>query len=652
MRFSISILFAVLISAFTPVNAQDKVTERLIAQLGEMKEDTNKVLLQCKLANNFYLYYKGSHDSSDIRKGERYATGALTLSSKLNYKFGTANAWLELGNLKYEQGDKVKAFECFQSSLKVAEEITADEVAAKASNKIGYIHCYIMNNPENSKEYFFKTLEFYKRLGNKRSIAKSLVNIGDVYALLGDKSKGIEYQMEAYKISSEEKDSAVIEVIMGNLGDCYTELKQYDKAVKFITLARKIQMIRKEIGGVKYNDERLGVIYLEMKDYKNAELYLLSAYEFAVNNNFTELTLKTTKPLFQLYSQLNNKTKSDFFQLKYLSLKDSVNNLEKLASIGEIENNRALERLEAEKQKENAVNDMKRAAEKRMQNLVTGFVVFSFIMVLIFSIIIFRRFKFSKKQNEIIEEKQKEILDSIHYAKRIQSALLAHRDYIDSHLKDNFILFKPKDIVSGDFYWAAHRDNKFYLASCDSTGHGVPGAFMSLLNIGFLGEAIKEKNILEPNKILNHVRERLIDGISKEGQKDGFDGILICVDKQSNKLTYAAANNAPVVVRNGELLELECDRMPVGQGGSNEPFRLFTFETKPSDIFYLYTDGYPDQFGGPKGKKFMYKRFNDLLLEISSKPLNEQHDRLTAEFGSWKGDLEQIDDVCVIAVKF
>jgi serine phosphatase RsbU (regulator of sigma subunit) len=659
MRFSLSILFVTLFFALTPVRAQDKVTERLIAQLGEMKEDTNKVLLLCKLADNFYLYYKASHDSTDINAGQRYATGALTLSSKLNYKFGSANAWLELGNLKYELGDKVKAFECFQSSLKIAEEIAADEVAAKASNKIGYIHCYIMNNPENSKEYFFKALEFYKRLGNKRSIAKSLVNIGDVYALLGDKNKGIEYQMEAYKISSEEKDSAVIEVIMGNLGDCYTELRQYDKAVKFITLARKIQMLRKDVAGVKYNDERLGVIYLEMKDYKNAELYLMSAYEFAENNNFTELILKTTKPLFQLYSKLDNKQRSEFFQLKYLSLKDSVSNLEKLASIAELENNRALERLEAEKQKENAITEMKRAEEKKMQNMITGFVVFSFVMVLIFSIIIFRRFKFSKKQNEIIqakneeiEEKQKEILDSIHYAKRIQSALLAHKDYIDSHLKDNFILFKPKDIVSGDFYWAAHRDNKFYLASCDSTGHGVPGAFMSLLNIGFLGEAIKEKNIFEPDKILNYVRDRLIDGISKEGQKDGFDGILICVDKTNNKLTYAAANSAPVVVRNGELIELDCDRMPVGWGGTNEPFRLFTFETKPSDIFYLYTDGYPDQFGGQKGKKFMSKRFNDLLLSISSRPLHEQSELLNAEFNAWKGDLEQIDDVCVMAVKF
>jgi serine phosphatase RsbU (regulator of sigma subunit) len=666
MRFLLSILLVAFIFAIVPVRAQDKVTERLIMQLDEMKADTNKVLLLCKLANNFYFYAKSGHDSVDIRKGKHYANDALELSTKLKYQSGVAKAWLELGNLEYEVGNKVKAFEDFQTTLKIAEQIPADEVAAKAANKIGYIHCFIMNNPERSKEYFFKALEFYKRLNDTKAIARSLVNIGDVYSRLGDKNKGIEYQMEAYKISSDVKDSSTMVIIMGNLGDCYTALMQYDKAIKFVTRARKIQMLRHDIGGEKYNDERLGVIYLKMKDYKNAEFYLLSAYEFAEKNNYAELILNTSEPLYELYKERNDKSKADFYQLKYLSLKDSVNNLEKLSSIAEMENHKALERVEAEKEKELMISNMKRAEEKKMQNMVTGFVVFSFVTVLIFSIIIFRRFKFSKRQNEIIqlqkeeveqkneliEEKQKEIMDSIHYAKRIQSALLAHKDYIDSHLKENFILFKPKDIVSGDFYWATHRDNKFYLASCDSTGHGVPGAFMSLLNIGFLGEAIKEKNILEPHRILNYVRERLIEGISKEGQKDGFDGILICLDKQTNKITYAAANNAPVVVRDGKLLELECDRMPVGQGGNNESFKLFTFDTKPSDVFYLYTDGYPDQFGGTKGKKFMYKRFNDLLLSISSRPLKEQSELLATEFERWRGGHEQIDDVCVIAVKF
>jgi serine phosphatase RsbU (regulator of sigma subunit) len=629
-----------------------------------MNNDTNKVLLLCEIANDFYS--KKGKDSMAIVTGLRYASDALTLASKLNYKVGAAKAWMQSGMIRFKQGNNVRAFECFQTALKLAEENGLDDIAADAANKIGYIHCFIMNNPEKSKMYFFKALEFHKRIGDKKYIGRTLVNLGDVSAKQGDWQKGIEYQMEAYKLSSDVKDSAGMAITTGNLGDYYTRTKQFDKAIKFITLSKKIHNLRKSEEGIKYSDGRLGLVYLGMDDLVNAENYLLSGYEYAIAQDNNELLLLTTEPLYNLYKKLKNNEKASYYQLKYFVVRDSVSNLEKLTRITEMENNRALEKLESEREKELAVEAIKRQQENKQRNIIMSFVVLCLVMALIFAIIIFRRFKVSKKQNEIIqqqkeevelkneliEEKQKEILDSIHYAKRIQNALLAHKDYIDSHLNDNFVLFKPKDIVSGDFYWAANKGDKFYLASCDSTGHGVPGAFMSLLSIGFLGEAIKEKNILEPNNIFNYVRERLIDSISSEGQKDGFDGILICVDKANKKVTYAAANNAPVVVRDGKLTELACDRMPVGKGELAKSFTLFTYDFEPNDMFYLYTDGYPDQFGGPRGKKFLYKRFNELLLTLSARSIEEQNKLLIDEFNTWKGDLEQIDDVCVIGLRF
>lgn len=264
------------------------------------------------------------------------------------------------------------------------------------------------------------------------------------------------------------------------------------------------------------------------------------------------------------------------------------------------------------------------------------------------------------EQKNLIEEKQREIIDSINYAKRIQYTLLAHEDFLKENIPNHFVYFNPKDIVSGDYYWASKRGNKFYLAVCDSTGHGVPGAFMSLLNIGFLTEAINEKGLEAPNEVLEFVRQRLIDNISKEGQKDGFDGILLCIEQNvtlsvveglSAKITYAAANNAPILISNGEMMDLECDRMPVGKGERTNKFQLFTIDYKHGDTLYLYTDGYADQFGGPRGKKFMYKKLNQYLQEISSQPLAEQKEKLKGEFDSWKGDLEQVDDVCIIGVR-
>jgi serine phosphatase RsbU (regulator of sigma subunit) len=264
------------------------------------------------------------------------------------------------------------------------------------------------------------------------------------------------------------------------------------------------------------------------------------------------------------------------------------------------------------------------------------------------------------QQNEIIQEKQKEIVDSIHYAHRIQTTILAKDEYLNRHLDDYFVLFKPKAIVSGDFYWATSRKNmeedhakehKFFLMVCDSTGHGVPGAFMSLLNISFLNEAISDKRISEPNEILNHVRKRLIRNISRDGGQDGMDGIVVCFDRLKNTITYSAAHNSPVIVRNKTLIEFSANKMPVGIGVRTEPFTIHEISFEKGDMLYMYTDGYADQFGGPTGKKFKYKTLNNLLVEISDKSVQEQKEILNTTFESWKGDLEQIDDVCVFGVR-
>ena len=254
------------------------------------------------------------------------------------------------------------------------------------------------------------------------------------------------------------------------------------------------------------------------------------------------------------------------------------------------------------------------------------------------------------ESRELLVEKNKEIIDSINYAKRIQYTLLAHDSFLKENLVEHFILFKPKDIVSGDFYWATKNDKRFYLATCDCTGHGVPGAFMSLLNISFLNEAINEKDIAEPNLIFNHVRKKLIQNVSKDGGQDGMDAILICVE--GKKVTFAAANNNPVLIRNKELITLEADKMPIGKGEKTDSFTLRTIEVQQGDLLYLYTDGYADQFGGPKGKKFKYKALNNLLVGYSDTPLSAQKEILSKHFEDWRGKLEQVDDVCVIGIKF
>jgi two-component system, sensor histidine kinase LadS len=256
-----------------------------------------------------------------------------------------------------------------------------------------------------------------------------------------------------------------------------------------------------------------------------------------------------------------------------------------------------------------------------------------------------------KERTLQLEEKNKEILDSIHYARRIQNTLLAQESLLKEFIPEHFIYFKPKDIVSGDFYWATQKEDRLYIAVCDSTGHGVPGAFMSLLNISFLNEAITEKNILQPNEIFNYVRKRLIENISKDGQKDGMDGVLLCFDKKNKKITYAAANNSPLIYQDNVLEELKGDKMPVGDGHKLDSFNLYTVDENKKGLLYLFTDGYVDQFGGPDGKKYKYRRLFEKLVTITHSPLTDQRDILSSNFEEWKGNLEQIDDVCVVGIQ-
>jgi serine phosphatase RsbU (regulator of sigma subunit) len=228
--------------------------------------------------------------------------------------------------------------------------------------------------------------------------------------------------------------------------------------------------------------------------------------------------------------------------------------------------------------------------------------------------------------------------------------------------KNFFILYKPKDIVSGDFYHAlAHqhpnsKDELFYMCTADCTGHGVPGALMSMMGISHLNESIIEKKLVHPNEILDNMRRGIISSLNPEGSdeesKDGMDCVLCAYDFSKMKLEFAAANNPLWLLRNGKLIEYKSDKMPVGMyGGEVRPFTLQEVDLEKGDIVYTFTDGYADQFGGEKGKKFKYKQLQEILIQNWALPMEEQKQILDDKFEKWKGNLEQIDDVLIIGVK-
>ena len=631
-----------------------------------------------ELGYTFHLLACEFVERGDYTKALGNFNESLRIKKNIEDKYGILSSFNSMGNMYLDQGNISKALYYYNRSLKIAEELNDKSRISPVLNNLGLVY---KNQGDIVKglDYYHKSLKIDEELGNKEGVAGSLMNIGAIYDDQNNYNKALDNYSMALKIYEDLADKEGIASAMINLGIVYNSKNELSTAMECFQKSLKII----EEGSNEYLKAvdliNIGQIQQKQKKFENALSNLKRAISIAKKMGFAELIMNSSDNLYAIYTAIGKYDLAlEHYEL-YIKMRDSLNNIETQKATIKQQTQYEFDKQQAlEKEKHAAellIQKGKSDIDKKKQNIIIFSVSLVLLLVGIFSFLLYSRFKTTQRQKLIIEtkeketqqqkalieEKQKEIVDSINYAKRIQYTLLAHDQFLKEELNEHFIFFNPKDIVSGDFYWATStgsvanpdslNNKKFYLAVCDSTGHGVPGAFMSLLNIGFLNEAINEKGIEKPNDIFDYVRQKLTDTISREGQKDGFDGILFCFDKSTNSITYAAANNAPVLIQNNQIIELPKDRMPVGVGERKENFNLYTIEAKSGDMIYLYTDGFADQFGGPKGKKFKYKQLNELLFAHHTYTVNEQHTGLKNSFNSWKGELEQVDDVCLIGIK-
>ena len=653
--------------------AQNKKIDSLLVLFKKEKTDTNKVKQLYKLCAEYQSV--GLYDTA-----MRYANMELQLAQQLNRKRDVANSYNSIGIIYRNQGNYSNAIDNYFKELKIGEEIKDKNQIATALGNIGIIYGS-QNDYSKALDYSLKALKLDEALGHKNAVARHLGNIGGIYTEQKNYINALDCYFKALKMAKELGDRKGIARHLSNIGEVYRMQKDYNKALDYYLKSLKIA---EEIGNknsIAINLGAIGSIYTTTKKYAEAEKYLQRSLSLSESMGALNLQMDIQTYLSELYEKTRKPIKALEHYKKAMEEKDTLFNQEKDKQITRKEMSYEFEKKEAftkaENEKHQAVSDEK----NRKQKIIIWSVAFGLLLMVAFAGFIFRSLRITRKQKKIIEikntetefqkkiieEKSKEITDSINYASRIQQAMLTSEEYISKYLPaDYFILYQPKDIVSGDFYWAFEKiissgnaknneSKVFYLATSDCTGHGVPGAFMSLLNISFLNENVIERNIIEPNKILNEQRKEIIKALNPKGtenSKDGMDCVLCRFDFNSMLLTFAAANNPLWLMRNGKIIEYFPDKMPVGKyNEADKEFTQQTIQLQKDDIVYTFTDGYTDQFGGPNGKKFKHKQFEELLLSNHHLPMKEQHSILEKTINSWKGKLEQVDDILVIGIK-
>lgn len=620
------------------------------------KHDTSKLkaleLISENLMHDIWIEY----NLLVKKQAEKSLAEKPDLALKKFYLKSLAGAINNIGVNYEQQGNLVDAILFFHKSLKIQEYFHDYDGAATTLNNIGAIY-NALGNQDKTLEYFNKSLKLREQIGDKNGIAQSLNNIGSILYVQKDLSKSLSCFERSYDLYRETDDKEGMAYSLSNMGNIY-DLLNSDKALSYHQRSLKL---REQIGdkkGEAFGLVNLGESYLLFNKKEEALIAAKKAYELSTSIGYPDNIQKSAYILSKIY-----KLKAEFpLALKYFEIAVQMKD-----SIRSEETNRASYKLQTkyEFEKQQAVKDaehnkqMEIIAERgEKQTVITYSIAVGLILLLMFSIFVYNRLQITKRQKNIIEEqkklvevKQKEILDSINYAKRIQGAILPSERIINETLKNNFVYYKPKDIVAGDFYWMEKVNGTVLFAAADCTGHGVPGAMVSVVCNNALNRSVREFNLSDPGEILDKTREIVIQEFQKSDAdvKDGMD-ISLC-RLENKKLKWSGANNPLWIYRNNELIEIKPNKQPVGKSEIAQSFLTHEIELQDNDTLYVFTDGYSDQFGGEKGKKFKTARLKEKLLSIQGLDMLKQREFIHETFEKWKGDLEQVDDVCIIGVR-
>jgi serine phosphatase RsbU (regulator of sigma subunit) len=685
--------------------AQEK-GERLISIYENKKELTTIKRAVAFSYNNIGRVKMSQGNNSDALN---YFLISLKIREEIADKKGVANSYNNIGIIHYNQGNYEKALENYDISLKIRKEIDDKAGLAMSYHNIGSVY-EKQGNYEKSLENNLNSLSIKEQLGDRAGIAMSYNNIGILYERQKDTVKALENYMKYLKISEEMSNRQGIAYAYNNIGNIYMGKEDYEKALENQFNSLKI---KEEIGdapGIAMSYSNIGSIYERQKKYSKAIEYALKSLKLTEVVGDTQLMATCCNNLGLVYQKLdkpdlalsyNNKSvylskkigfksglkdgyvfflefyskKGDFkkaceYHKLYTQIKDSLLNEESAKQLAEMDIKYDSEKKDLELlKKDTQLNKQQAEAEKK--KIQRNIFLIGFIILLLLALYVFISLRQKQtanrkledtnhvieKQKQLVEDKNEKIADSITYAHRIQTAILPSPEEIKAVIPDCFILFKPKDIVSGDFYWMHVIDkNQVLVAAVDCTGHGVPGALMSILGFSLLEQIVKEQKNYEPASILNELGRLIVQSLKQTDKlntvKDGMDIALIKLNYLTHEVEYAGAHNPLYIVSNDALTEIKADRKSVGISvAKDSSFSNHKIQIKKGDRIYFFSDGFVDQKGGVENKKYFYKPFQELLKTTIRSSMEEQKEQLLSSFDEWKGSNKQADDVLVIGIK-
>lgn len=681
--------------------SQSEKIDSLRHVITSSKSDTAVIDAQIELGS---IYRK----KNQLDSAGSYIENALQASMKKKYIGGEARAQYQTGVLAAMSGQYVEAMRGFDAASVLADSVGDKKTQASALQGIGNQKAFL-GDYKGALDYCIQSIEIKRELGDSAILSSAYSSLANLYNLSGQHIKALEMYHSALRLDTVYGNSESIATTYFNIANTYnlmgndtmaltviekclavnsqaeSENLAYALGMKGIILSKQgnhneglATALHSLSLAQKFEDDRLmasqyvsvGINALGLKDFKMAELYIDSSLVLSLERGMKDRILDAYKTLSSFYEQTGNTEKALYNLKRYLEVSDSLKKDSQKEEMLRMEMNYKFEKQKeldkAEQDKNNAIYE---EDKKRKWIIIYSGAAF-LLLALFFLVFVFNRYRTSQRQkmmiafqkeevelqNLEIESKNKDITDSINYASRIQSAILPSVEQFRTHFRNSFVHYRPKDIVSGDFYWVAETETHIFYATADCTGHGVPGGFMSMLGMALLNEVVIERKVTEPGRIMDMMRERIISSLKQKGisgeNKDGMDMVLCRIDRKQTELCFAAANNSLWLLRNGEILEYKADKQPVGIGASeSKPFRQHSVALNSGDIIYTFTDGYADQFGGPKNKKYKYSQLKQYLIAISSDDMQVQDEKLQREFITWKGIAEQVDDVLLIGVR-